>query len=224
MSIEAKKPIAEFLGTLVLVLFGCGVAVFTGDVVATALAFGLAIVAMAYVIGPVSGCQINPAVSVGMAINKRISWSECAINVVAQLLGALAGAGLLHAILHFSGMTTANLGQNLANDLNYGGAFLVEVILTFVFVLVVIAVTAKKSNNGKNAGIIIGLTLTLVHLLGITLTGTSVNPARSFGPAIIVMGDAIRQLWIFILAPLVGGIIAALVARFFLDTEEEDRQ
>ncbi|AEF81793.1 MIP/aquaporin family protein [Leadbettera azotonutricia] len=219
-----KKCIAEFLGTLVLVLFGCGVAVFSGvDLTATALAFGLAIVAMAYTIGPVSGCHVNPAVSLAMAINKRISWLEFAFYAAAQILGAIAGAALLYAIVKSTGANPAQtgLGQNgYGANIDLCGAIIAEVVLTFVFVLTIVAVTSPKSGSGKKAGIVIGLTLTLIHLLGIRLTGTSVNPARSLGPALLLMGNAIAQVWVFIAAPLVGGALAAIFGKFVLGTED----
>lgn len=224
-----KKYFAEFLGTFVLVLFGCGTAVLSGaDLVATSLAFGLSIVCMAYAIGPVSGCHVNPAVSLAMAINKRLSWKDFAFYVLAQFAGAIAGAGLLYGFLALSGIgdaTITALGQNgfeanSAIELSMGGAVLVEIVLTFVFVLTILGVTGKNG-GGKKAGLVIGLTLALIHLLGIRLTGTSVNPARSFGPAIILLGDAIKQVWVFIVAPFVGGALAAFAGKFLLSTEKD---
>ncbi len=203
-----RKYICEFVGTLMLVLLACGVAVAT-DVhyLGTALAFGLVIVAMAYSIGNVSGCHINPAVSVGMAISGRMTWKECAKYVVAQILGAIAGAALLGVILR----SFTALGANSYNGttVTVWIALLVEVILTFVFVLTILGVTDKKE-NGHATGIIIGLTLTLVHLFGLPFTGTSVNPARSIGPAIFQGGTALSQIWVFIVAPLAGAALAAL--------------
>jgi aquaporin Z len=208
-----RKYICEFVGTMMLVLLACGVAVAT-DVhyLGTALAFGLVIVAMAYSIGNVSGCHINPAVSLGMAMTGRMTWREFVNYVVAQILGAIAGAALLGVIMRSFGALGAN---------SYGGsvtvwiALLVEVILTFVFVLTILGVTDKKE-NGHATGIIIGLTLTLVHLFGLPFTGTSVNPARSIGPALLQGGTALSQLWVFILAPLVGGALAALFYKHVL--------
>ena len=208
-----RKYICEFVGTMMLVLLACGVAVAT-DVhyLGTALAFGLVIVAMAYSIGNVSGCHINPAVSLGMALTGRMTWREFCQYVVAQILGAIAGAALLGVIMRDFGALGAN---------SYGGnvtvwiALLVEVILTFVFVLTILGVTDKKE-NGHATGIIIGLTLTLVHLFGIPFTGTSVNPARSIGPALLQGGTALNQLWVFILAPLVGAALAALFYKYVL--------
>lgn len=203
-----KKLVCEFVGTLVLVLIACGVAVATEvHYLGTALAFGLVIIAMAYTIGNVSGCHINPAVSLGMAMTGRMSWQEFFEYTAAQILGAITGSALLGVILR----SFKELGAN-----TYGGtsvtvwiALLVEVILTFIFVLTVLTVTAKK-DNGHASGIIIGLTLTLVHLFGIPFTGTSVNPARSIGPALLQGGSALSQLWVFILAPFIGAALASL--------------
>jgi aquaporin Z len=219
-----KKYVAECFGTLVLVLFGCGIAVFSAvDLVATALAFGLSIVAMAYTIGPVSGCHVNPAVSFAFALHGRISWGEFAGYVIAQCIGAIAGAALLYGIITTTGANPAitGLGQNgFGGSISLGGALLSEIVMTFVFVLVILAVTGKNSaGTGKKAGLVIGLTLTLIHLLGIRLTGTSVNPARSFGPALMLQGEALGQVWVFILAPLAGSVIAALFGKFVLSTD-----
>ena len=205
-----KKYLAEFLGTMFLVILGCGVAVSTNvNVVATSLAFGLAIVGLAYGISSISGCHVNPAVSLGMALTKKMSWKDFAGYLAAQFLGALVGATLLAVM--FKG--TSALGANSANG-NVGIAFLVETLLTYLFVGVVLFATSKKE-NGAVAGIVIGLTLTLVHLLGLGFTGTSVNPARSFGPALLQGGAALGDLWIFILAPSVGAVLAALTYKYF---------
>lgn len=210
-----KKYVAEFIGTFVLVLFACGVAAVTGcafpeaGYVATALAFGLCIVAMAYSIGNISGCHINPAVSLGCLVAGRMSVKDFVGYVVAQFLGAIAGAAVLMALIG----TEKGLGCNGLYNGSIGMSFLVEVILTFVFVLVILGVTSKKGNGGM-AGIVIGLTLVVVHLFGIPFTGTSVNPARSFGPALLLGGDALSCVWVFIAAPLVGGVLAALVWKF----------
>ncbi len=202
-----RKLVCEFVGTMMLVLLACGIAVATEvHYIGTALAFGLVIVAMAYSIGNVSGCHINPAVSLGMAISGRMSWREFWQYVCAQVLGAITGAALLGVILR----SYSNLGGNtLQGNTTIWIGLLVEVILTFVFVLTILGVTDKKE-NGHATGIIIGLTLTLVHLFGIPFTGTSVNPARSIGPALLQGGKALSQIWIFILAPLVGAALAAL--------------
>ena len=215
-----KKAVAEFIGTLVLVLVACGVAAVSGCVfpeagyVATALAFGLVIVAMAYSIGNISGCHINPAVSIAMLVSGKMSKKEFVAYIVAQFLGALAGAGIL---AYFMGSTAA-LGQNGLYNNDIVKSLVIEVVLTFIFVLAILGVTSKKENSAV-AGIVIGLSLVLVHLLGIPFTGTSVNPARSFGPALLVGGEALANVWVFIVAPLVGGVLAALVYKL-LDNKE----
>lgn len=215
-----KKSVAEFIGTLVLVLVACGVAAVSGCVfpeagyVATALAFGLVIVAMAYSIGNVSGCHINPAVSIAMLVSGKMTVKEFFAYIVSQFLGALAGAGIL---AYFMGSTEA-LGQNGLYNGDVVKSLIVEVILTFIFVLAILGVTSKVENSGV-AGIVIGLSLVLVHLIGIPFTGTSVNPARSFGPALLVGGEALANVWVFIVAPLVGGVLAAVVYKF-LDSKK----
>ncbi|MBQ6484567.1 MAG: MIP family channel protein [Carnobacterium sp.] len=218
-----KKGIAEFIGTFVLVLFGTGAAVLGGGIegigtLGIAMAFGLSIVAMAYSIGTISGCHVNPAVSIAMYVNKRLSLSELAYYIVGQVLGAVVATGVLKIILSTSDMAVTNLGQNSFGALGAGGAFLVEAILTFIFILVIIVVTGKHGSP-EFAGLVIGLTLVLIHLLGIPLTGTSVNPARSFSPAIFAGGEALSQLWVFIVAPIVGGILAAITSKLLLDSE-----
>ncbi|MCL2627296.1 MAG: aquaporin [Oscillospiraceae bacterium] len=223
-----KKYLAEVVGTLVLVFMGCGSAVFLGPVVgvghlAVALAFGLSIVAMAYVIGNVSGCHINPAVSLGALLDKRIDIIDFCGYVVSQVIGAIGGAALLMFVSGSAGVDeTGNLGSNLVADAGgIGGAFVVEVILTFIFVLLILGVTADKS-KGSIAGVVIGLTLTFVHIVGIPLTGTSVNPARSIGPALLAGGDALTDLWVFIAAPLAGAVLAVLVYQLFKAKKEEE--
>ncbi len=217
-----KKYIAEFIGTAVLVIFGCGTAMLVGcdaesgsGYLLTALAFGLVIVGMAYCIGNISGCHINPAVSLGVLISGGMKIVDFIGYVIAQFLGAIAGSGILYLIFDMGEIVdkTGGYGSNGLAGVNdsIGIGFLVEVILTFVFVLTVIGVTSKSANHGSFGGLIIGLTLTLVHILGIGFTGTSVNPARSLGPAIFAGGDALANVWIFILAPLVGAAIAAIV-------------
>ena len=219
-----KKYILECIGTIVLVLFGCGTAVITGDVVATSLAFGLAIVAMAHAIGPVSGCHINPAVSLAMLITGKLSKKDFVCYVLSQIIGGIIGAGILYAILKSSNLGVANLGTNgyAANSgvgLTLLSAILVEVILTFVFIYTILGVTNDKS-KGNVAGLVIGLTLAFVHLIGIKLTGTSVNPARSLGPALLAGGEALKQVWVFIVAPLLGSVLAS-VAYMTLNVEKE---
>jgi len=222
---KAKKYISEFIGTLVLVFMGCGSAIFLGcqpdgGHLAVALAFGLSIVAMAYVIGNISGCHINPAVSLAMLLRKKLSVVDFCGYVVSQILGAIAASGLLKLILSLKENAASaesldlsgGFGTNgVAGAGGIGGALIVEVILTFIFILVILGVTSDESKGGV-AGIVIGLTLTFVHIVGIPLTGTSVNPARSIGPALFVCGgDALTDLWVFIVGPLVGAALAVLV-------------
>lgn len=185
-----------------------------------ALAFGLTIVAAAYSIGTISGAHLNPAVSIGMWLNKRITTMELIYYVVGQIVGGLIASFALLSILKGAGKSIENLGQNGVGELSVAGALTVEIILTFIFVLVVMTVTSAKKGNASLAGIVIGLTLTMIHLVGIPLTGTSVNPARSIAPAVFAGGSALSELWIFIVAPLIGGLLAALVAKSVLDTEE----
>ncbi|MBR2712662.1 MAG: aquaporin [Bacilli bacterium] len=212
-----KKYISELLGTFVLVLFGCGVAVVTNaDVIATSLAFGLVIVAMAYSIGNVSGCHINPAVSLSMWLTKKMDTKDFICYVIAQTLGAIAGAGALGFLLgSFDALGSNGYGNPGQLATNLGIAIVVETILTFVFILAILGVTSKKE-NGHATGMVIGLTLVLVHLLGIAFTGTSVNPARSIGPALLQGGSALSQVWVFIVAPLVGSLLASLYYKFIL--------
>ena len=209
-----KKCVAECLGTFVLVLFGCGTAVALdcngakadAAYFMTAFAFGLVIVAMAYSIGNISGCHINPAVSIGVLCSGKMTVKEFFAYIASQFIGGIAGGAVLLALFgKESGLGTNGLYQG-----NIWLSILIEVILTFVFVLAIIGVTSKIQ-NGSVAGIVIGLTLTLIHIFGIHFTGTSVNPARSFGPAIFAGGDAFVNVWVFIVAPLVGGVLAALV-------------
>ena len=215
-----KKYFCEFIGTLVLVLFGCGTAIFTdGDIVATSLAFGLAIVAMAYSIGKISGCHVNPAVSLAMLINKKLDFKEFCGYVAAQVLGSIVAMVILFAILNSQAMLEyGTLGANgydslSAVHLNVVGAMITEIILTCVFVFTVLGVTSDEEKSNV-AGIIIGLTLTFVHLFGIKLTGTSVNPARSIGPALFIGGKPLEQLWLFICAPLIGSVLAAYTHKY----------
>lgn len=220
-----KKYVCEFIGTAVLVLFGCGSAAIAGDSLGTlgiALAFGLSIIAMAYVIGNISGCHVNPAVSLAMLINKKMSVKDFILYVVAQFIGALFGISILYLIMKNSGLDIAvqGLGANGYGDgissvgLNMFGAIITEVILTFVFIYTILGVTSDDKKSSV-AGIVIGLTLTFVHILGIPLTGTSVNPARSLAPALFLGGTALKQVWVFIVAPLVGSALAAFVFKFF---------
>ena len=221
-----KKYIGEFVGTCFLTLLACGVAVVVGcdtaaGITATALAFGLVIVAMAYSIGNVSGCHINPAVSLGMYISGKMELSECIKYMISQFLGALAGSALLGVCLgSFEALGANGFGGILPNGMEVTMlmAILVEVILTFVFVTTILGVTDKKE-NGNVTGIVIGLTLVLVHLFGISVTGTSVNPARSLAPALLQGGEAFKQVWVFIVAPFIGSILAGLFYKYVLKTK-----
>ena len=224
-----KKYLCEFIGTAVLVLFGCGSAAVAGGVLGTlgiALAFGLSIVAMAYVIGNISGCHINPAVSLAMAISKKITWKEFCFYCIAQVIGAIAGIGILYGIISSCGMDVnivglgANgFGEASAAGINVWGALLVEIILTFVFIYTILGVTSDEK-KASVAGIVIGLTLAFVHIMGIPLTGTSVNPARSLAPAIFLGGEAIQQVWVFIVAPFIGSACAAFTFKYLNKAEK----
>ncbi len=231
-----KKYVAEFIGTAVLVILGCGTAMLVGcnaaaggGYILTALAFGLVIVAMAYSIGNISGCHINPAVSLGVLISGGMSVKDFIGYVISQCLGAFAGAGVLAAIFTTGNVTdmTGGFGSNgLAgvNDSVVAG-LIVEAVLTFIFVMAILGVTDQKAKHGSFAGIVIGLTLTLVHILGIGLTGTSVNPARSLGPAIVAAIDGnsapLSCLWVFIVGPFVGAALAALVYKVLSSEKAE---
>ena len=215
-----KKYLAECIGTMVLTLLGCGTAVFVGcgepaGVFATAAAFGLSVIAMAYTIGGISGCHINPAITLGVALSKRMSWKDACGYWVGQFIGGIIGAAILLAIVKATGApgamgSPAGLGTNgVANAGGVGGALLVEIVATFLFVLVVLGTTDDKKGAGNLAGLAIGLSLILIHLVCINLTGTSVNPARSFGPALFAGGEALSNVWVFIVAPLIGGALAA---------------
>ena len=211
MSKDLKKYVAECIGTAVLVLFGCGTAIISGDVLTTAMAFGLSIVAVAYAIGDISGAHVNPAVSFAMWIRGKLTGKEFLFYAIAQVVGAFVGSLLLWAIVAFTGTDKAvsGLGTNTTSNLGIWGSMLVEVILTFVFIYTILGVTSSKE-KGNMAGIVIGLTLAFVHILGIRLTGTSVNPARSLAPAVLMGGEALSQVWVFILAPFVGSALATL--------------
>ena len=212
-----KKCIAECIGTFVLVAFGCGTAAAIGcDVpggyAATALAFGLVIVAMAYSIGNISGCHVNPAVSLAVFMSGKMKAAELGAYVASQCVGAILGAAVLK-IFAAAGDINPALGTNGLYQGNIGLSLLVEIILTFVFVLAILGVTSKAEFSSV-AGIVIGLSLTLVHLLGIHFTGTSVNPARSLGPALFVGGEALASVWVFIVGPFAGAALAALCYRY----------
>ncbi len=224
-----KKYMAEFIGTMVLVILGCGTAMLVGcdavngcGYILTAFAFGLTIVGMAYCVGNISGCHINPAVSLGVLISGGMSVKDFFGYIVSQCLGAFAGAGVLALIFGCGGVTdqTGAFGSNGLAGVNGSivAGLVVEIVLTFIFVLTILGVTSQKAGHGSFGGLVIGLTLTLVHILGIGLTGTSVNPARSIGPAVVsaICGNSapLGSLWVFIVAPLVGAAIAAVVYKF----------
>ncbi|MEP7210039.1 MAG: aquaporin Z [Alphaproteobacteria bacterium] len=220
-----KKLIAEFIGTATLVFLGCGAAVLGGmdhvGQLGIAFAFGLAIVAMAYGIGPISGCHVNPAVSFGAMLAGRMSLNDMVMYWIAQFLGALAGAGILYLVA--TGQPDFQMGEyalgsngwgpNYLGHYNQTAALVFEVVATFLFVVVILGSTQTKAPSAF-AGLAIGLTLTVIHIVGIQVTGVSVNPARSFGPAVFAQGEALSQLWLFIIAPLIGAGIAGALFRF----------
>jgi len=232
-----KKMISELVGTMFLVLFGCGTAIavnayvnsvfntsFAFTMLIIAFAFGLVLMALINTIGRVSGCHVNPAVTIAMLIDKRIDIFDSIIYICSQIVGGLCGAYILKYIF----TTESAFGANGFDKLSLlpvvttqTVAIIIEVILTFLFVLVVLSASDEK-NKVENPSLVIGLTLTLVHLFGIPFTGTSVNPARSIGPALVSGGDYLSQLWVFIVAPLVGGILAALFYKFIIKTNEKE--
>jgi aquaporin Z len=230
-----KKNLAEFIGTFCLVLFGCGAAVVSGisttgpegiGLLGISLAFGVAVVVMAYAIGPISGCHINPAITISMVVGGKMSVGEAVGYIISQFLGATAAAGVLYGIQ--SGMPGFAMGEWALGSNGWGegylgaynmqSAFIAEAVFTFLFLFVIFATTSKWGNSTM-AGLAIGLTLVLIHLVAIPITGTSVNPARSFGPAIFAGGKALQQLWLFIVAPIVGGVLAALVWKGLFEKE-----
>jgi len=225
-----NKALAEFIGTFTLVLFGCGAAVIAGPAIAAAntvgvlgiaFAFGLAIVAMAYGIGSVSGCHVNPAVSFGVLVAGKMSVGDFITYVIAQCLGAIAGAAVLYLIMSGKGsgwdggLGTNGWGEGYLGGYNTVSAFVFEAVATFIFLVTILGVTrpGTPTHIAGFAGVAIGLTLTLIHIVGINVTGVSVNPARSLGPALFVGGNALAQLWLFIVAPLVGAAVAGLLSR-----------
>ena len=225
-----KRYVSELIGTMVLVLFGCGSAAIAGTVLGNlgiAMAFGLSIVAMAYVIGDISGCHINPAVSIGLWVDGRMEAKDLILYIIFQCIGAIIGAAILAALINcapgLGGYMATGLGQNgfgaaSSIGINMMGALITEIILTFVFVFTVLGVTRSEKTSAV-AGIVIGLTLAFVHILGIPITGTSVNPARSLGPALFMGGVALQQLWVFIVAPIIGAVIAGLAHKGLYDEE-----
>jgi len=230
-----KKYFAEFIGTFSLVLFGCGTAAISGNAVVgldgagllgVAMAFGFAVVAMAYAIGGVSGCHINPAVTIGFLSAGKMEVKDAIGYIVAQCLGGIVGAGLLYLIV--SGRPGFQMGEWALGSNGWGegylggyntmSAFIIETVMTFLFIFVILA-TTSKFGNGVMAGLAIGVTLMLIHLVAIPVTGTSVNPARSLGPAVFSGGKALAQLWLFFVAPIIGAIIAAIVWKFGFEKE-----
>lgn len=217
-----KKYLAEMVGTMVLVLMGCGSAVFAGSAagavstgvgtLGVAFAFGLAVVAMAYTIGGISGCHINPAITLGVCLSGRMSGKEATMYIVFQVIGAIIGSAILWALVSTGahGGPTATGSNGFAEGMMVQ-AFIAEAVFTFIFVLVVLGSTDSEKGAGNLAGLAIGLTLVLVHIVCIPITGTSVNPARSIGPALFQGGEALSQLWLFIVAPFVGAALSALV-------------
>jgi len=233
-----KKLIAECIGTFSLVLFGCGAAVVSGisstgpsgiGLLGISFAFGLAVVAMAYAIGPISGCHINPAISIAMLAAGKMNVKDAAGYVVAQIAGAIAGAGVLYLIVSNQAgyeklgdwaLGSNGWGEGYLGNYNLTAAFIAEAVLTCLFLLVIFGTTSKEG-NATTAGLAIGITLVLIHLVAIPITGTSVNPARSIGPAIFAGGKALSQLWLFLVAPVIGGLVAALIWKTLLESKEK---
>jgi aquaporin Z len=233
----STKFIAELIGTFGLVLFGCGAAAVAGadtmghlsglGLLGISFAFGLSVVVMAYAIGGITGCHINPAITIAMLVAGKIKVSDAVVYIIAQLIGAVLAAFILKSIL--SGMPgfamgewalgSNGWGEGYQNAYNTTSAFITEVVMTFIFLFVIFATTSKWGNSTM-AGLAIGLTLVLIHMFAIPVTGTSVNPARSFGPAILAGGKALSQLWLFMVAPIVGGVLAAIFWRFLEGAKE----
>lgn len=224
---DTNKYLAELLGTFVLVFMGCGSAVIAGEKVGflgIAFAFGLSVLVMVYAIGPISGCHINPAITIAMLVNGKISSRDAGIYIICQCIGAIIAAALLLAIM--SGLPTYSIAANGLGQNGYGVAspagfsmlsgLIAEVILTFIFLIVIFGATSRAAPAGF-AGMAIGLSLALIHIVGIPVTGVSVNPARSIGPALLVGGTALAQLWLFIIAPIVGAVLAAFVWKYLLE-------
>jgi aquaporin Z len=224
---DYKKYLAELIGTFVLVFIGTGSAVVAGKEIGflgIALAFGISVLVMVYAIGPISGCHINPAITIAMLANGKIGSKDAAVYIVVQCIGAIIASLVLLAIM--TGLPGYNLATNGLGQDGYGIAspggfplmsgFIAEVVLTFIFLMVVFGATSKKAPAGF-AGIAIGLSLAMIHMVGIPITGTSVNPARSLGPALVVGGTALAQLWMFILAPIIGALVAALVWKYLFE-------
>jgi len=233
-----KKYLAELIGTFSLVLFGCGSAVIAGSsqvgpsgigLLGISIAFGFAVVAMAYAIGGISGCHINPAVTIGVLVAGRMTTKDAVGYIISQLIGATLGAGVLYLLISGKsgwvmaeewGLGSNGWGEGYLGNYNATSAFVAEFVFTFLFLFVILAVTSKYGNSTM-AGLAIGVTLMLIHLVVIPITGTSVNPARSFGPAIFSGGMALSQLWLFFVAPILGAIVAALIWKFGFESEDK---
>lgn len=226
-----SKYVAEMLGTMVLVLMGCGSAVIAGadgttgvGLLGISFAFGLSVVSMAYAIGPISGCHINPAISVSMLVAGKLNVTDTIGYIVAQCIGALIGAGILYLIVSNGvgyemkewALGSNGWGEGYLGQYNTTAAFVAEVVFTFIFLFTIFGTTSGSNSNGGFAGLAIGLCLVLIHIVGIKVTGVSVNPARSLGPAIFAGGKALAQVWLFIVAPIVGGVLAAVVWKYVL--------
>ena len=228
-----KKYLAELIGTFVLVLFGCGSAVIGGTAMVAgttisylgiAFAFGLAVLIMVYAIGGISGCHINPAITIAMLVARKINLKNTIFYIIAQCIGAIIAAAVLLAIAKGRpdyDVLVNGLGQNwYGKDYSLGACFLAETVLTGIFLFTIFGATSKLAPSGF-AGIPIGISLTLIHIIAIPITGTSVNPARSLGPAVFAGGDALVQLWLFIVAPILGGIIAAIIWKFIFEQKQD---
>jgi aquaporin Z len=239
-AVKPRVLFAEFFGTALLVFFGAGAATLSfgfhitgtsrsAGVVATALVFGLVVLVLVYALGPISGCHINPAITMGFLVARKITVIDAVSFWIAQVIGAIAGAAILFGIFSSSpiyrigiqGLGADGYGKNSMILANAAGAFGIEIVLTFTFVFVILAVT-RRASNATVAGLVIGLCLTLVHIVGIPVDGTSVNPARSIGPALFVGGAALSQLWVFIFAPLIGGALSAIVFQLLYPKGEEE--
>jgi len=228
---EYKKYLAELIGTFVLVFIGTGSAVVAGKYIGflgIAFAFGLSVLVMVYAIGQISGCHINPAITLAMLVNGKIGSKDAAVYIVVQCLGAIIASLLLLAIMNGHpgyDLATNGLGQNgygaaSPGDFSLTSGFIAEIVLTFIFLMVIFGATSKAAPPGF-AGIAIGLSLAMIHMVGIPITGTSVNPARSLGPAVVAGGTALSQLWVFILAPVTGALIAALVWKYLFEPKAQ---
>jgi aquaporin Z len=224
---DTNKYLAELIGTFVLVFMGCGSAVIAGKEVGflgIAFAFGLSVLVMVYAIGPISGCHINPAITIAMLVNGKIGSRDAVVYIIVQCIGAIIAAALLLAVMTGNpaySLSTNGLGQNGYAEASPGGfsmmsGLIAEVILTFIFLTVIFGATSRAAPAGFG-GLAIGLSLTLIHIVGIPVTGVSVNPARSIGPALLVGGTALSQLWLFIIAPVIGAVLAAFVWKYLLE-------